>query len=232
MLGRLMVGISVTVVSATLALLPNPTAALADDPAVADLAIVSQPAHGSASDGVQVRIPLTLHNYGPDIVQTGGAIIDVSLPRGTEFWHTGVSDSCTEIEPRRHIRCTTASMIYPDDDNPSGVRGGQSFFLDVRIIDECTEPGEYRIEYEHDPDVTNNAAPLVVNVDDVDPMACRSATPSSDTTAKPSTPGGTGRGLPVTGASVGILAALGGALITVGAALALVARSRRRVTRG
>jgi hypothetical protein len=215
-----MVGIAATVVSASLAVLSTPAAALANDPRVADLAMESQPAHGPASGGVMVPISLTLHNLGPDVVLTGQAIEDINLPRGTEFWDANVPSWCTELEPRRHRRCTTPVMIYPDDDNPSGVPGAPPFFINVKIVDRCTEPGEYRVEYEHDPNLSNNAAPLVVTVDGIDPMECGSATPSSGVTATPSISEEAGRTLPLTGTSVGILVAVGGALIAVGAVLA------------
>jgi hypothetical protein len=230
--GRVIVGVAATVMSAVLAVVSTPAGALANDPHIADLAVESQPGHSPASLRLMVGISVTVHNFGPDFVETGQSIADINLPRGTEFWDPYVPSWCTELEPRRHRRCKPPIMIYPDDDNPSGVPGAPPFAILVKMVDKCTEPGEYRVEYEHDPNPSNNAAPLVVIVDGVDPNECGTATPSTGVTAAPSNSDDAGRALPVTGTSVGILVTVGGALIAAGAVLALAARTRRRITRG
>src|SRR5438552_10123989 len=98
---------------------------------------------------------------------------------------------------------------------PSGVPGAPPFAIYVKIVGRCTEPGEYRVEYAHDPNLSNNAAPLVVTVDGVDPMECGPAGPSAGVPATPSISEEARRTLPRTGTSVGILVAVGGALIAV-----------------
>jgi hypothetical protein len=209
--------------------------AAADEGPAADLALESKPFTGEI--GSHAQVPLIWHNYGPGIVSTGGYVSDIRLPTGTEFWYDEVPTYCEVVTPRTHLRCRSVTMGYPDYDNPSGVAvDGYPYTIDVRILQECTTPGEARIEYDNDPNPANNVAPLVLTAKAGDcasgspsPRPSRTAAPSASASAGHVSGGGAGEstGLPVTGVPTAALAASGALLALGGAGLVLIGRRRR-----
>jgi Domain of unknown function DUF11 len=165
----------------------------------ADLSISATPAEGHVGDTVPVT--LTVANAGPgDALDT---VVKVTAPGGTEF--TSVDPDCKAVTAGKEYTCEIGLA-------PAGAKGSGIF--EVKILSATVTDGKAEVSSAaKDNNPGNNTAAIKVTV------------------LTGGTGGGTGGGggLPITGAQVGLISALGLGAIAVGAVLLVLTRRRRAV---
>lgn len=157
----------------------------------ADIAVKIQ-SSGHAPVGGTAMIVTELHNYGPNATLGGTLWVEINAPGGTVFAPDTANrlggPGCSWITANRHVRCTITGMIYPDDDNPSGVYSFSTTWYKFVVKSRCTTAGRISYKYGNDPKLSNNSTALRVSVDGVGPASCTTPKPSPkpSTSPKPS----------------------------------------------
>ncbi|MEV6965851.1 hypothetical protein AB0M47_12125 [Hamadaea sp. NPDC051192] len=176
-------------IAALLGCLPMMAAGVPADAALAktDLA-VKVTSQGRAAVGKTATILYEIHNLGTQPTMSATVWFEVQAPGGTVFdasTERGWSGyKCTWLTPHKRVRCRNDAMIYPDNDNPSGVYGFSKKLLYFEVKAKCTTPGRFTISYGNDTKPSNNSATLRVTVDGVSAAAC-AAKPSTSPKASP-----------------------------------------------
>ncbi|NUT06539.1 MAG: hypothetical protein HOV76_23975 [Hamadaea sp.] len=151
------------------------------------------PGSGHAAVGKVATIVVELHNYGSNPTSGGQVTTEIVAPGGTVIdpsWERGMVDSpaCTWLVAHRHVKCVMSGMVYPDNDNPSGVYSFSKSYDRFQVTQKCTTPGRITYHYGNDTKTSNNSATLRVTVDGVSAATCTtkpSASPKSSASAKP-----------------------------------------------
>ncbi|MGW5670054.1 LPXTG cell wall anchor domain-containing protein [Micromonospora sp. NPDC003776] len=184
----------------------------------ADLAAKGATASGKKGDVVTVIPSFT--NFGPAALetQTKKPPVRLTLPPGT----TAVDvDNCVPYVPGEKHNAGNAQLAEPGAKEyacptPDIVPGGEAPFVFALRIDEVVPnaTGTFAVTLDGDPNAQNNSAKIIINP-----------------TGNGGGDGGQGGGddgptLPITGASTGLIAAVGGLLLVAGAAGYLIARRR------
>jgi hypothetical protein len=167
---------------------------------LADLSVSVAPAQGHVDETVPVTV--TAANAGPsDVLATK---VDVTAPNGTEF--TSVDAACAAVTPGKAYSCDLGPI-------PAGKTNSRVF--QAKILSATVTDGKAVVSSaatDKKPD--NNTAAIKVTV----------------LTGAPGGGGsGGGSGLPITGAQVGLIGALGLGAIAIGAVLLVLTRRRREV---
>jgi hypothetical protein len=175
----------VAVIAATAVALAPGTAASAAALPRADLAPMSHVAEGTL--GHDVGIPLLIHNYGPGIVATATAFIEITVPGGARITYDGDFQPplCHWLIPKRKVRCANGTSILPDTMTNSTVVGPVWFLVHFTVLAKCVTPGSYRLVYSNDPKSSNNSTPLRIKVKGVPASACAPKAPAVVATPTP-----------------------------------------------
>lgn len=154
-----------------------PTPVVSPPLPAADLAVTASDAGRDGQVGDSVLIPFVTHNYGPGTLYGGTWSYEATAPTGTTFTDfdlRGITPPrCQILVPHQRFRCRGDGMLYPDNDNPSGVPGGAQGWLQVTITARCPGLGSYKLIYDADPHPGNNTATLSVRVLGVPASECR-----------------------------------------------------------
>lgn len=171
-----------------------------------DFAVTAEPVSGNIGDTVE--IPYTVINNGPS---DGGAGWTFKAPTGTVLvrddgpWCYFLDDNGQQVGELPEVDCSTESEFPAKASGYQGVKGK----MKLRIISTPGDDGTLRVRpypANADPNPTNDKVSLVVTV------------------------GGSGGGLPVTGANAVLVGGVGAAVVVIGAVLFYFARRRRIVT--
>jgi len=175
-----------------------------------DFSVTTTPVSGAI--GETVKVPFTVVNNGPSDGAAGWTFVapagTVFVPGETNgFWCYFHDESGAPVDELRTVGCSNESE-WPSTASGRGVvQGTMTLRIDAAPGNDGTlTVRPYGAPTELNPD--NNVAKLVVTVGD----------------------GGSGGGLPVTGAKAGVAAGVGAAVLALGAVLFVVARRRRIVT--
>ncbi|EEP74849.1 hypothetical protein MCAG_05176 [Micromonospora sp. ATCC 39149] len=174
-----------------------------------DFAITAEPVSGDIGDTVE--IPYAVINNGPS---DGGASWTFKAPAGTVLvrddeydgpWCNFSDEDGHPVKELSEVSCSTESEFPAKASGYQGVKEK----MKLRIISTPGNDGTLRVRTypaNADPNPANDEVELVVTV------------------------GGSGGGLPVTGANAAFLGGIGGGVVAIGAALFFFARRRRIVT--
>jgi len=173
-----------------------------------DFAVTAEPVSGSVGDIVE--IPYTVINNGPS---DGGAGWTFKAPTGTLLvsnededgpWCNFVDEGGHPVEELPEVSCSTEGEFPAKASGYQGVKEK----MKLRIISTPGDDGTLRVRSypeNADSNPANDEVKLVVTV------------------------GGSGGGLPVTGANTALVGGIGGGVVAIGAALFFFARRRRIV---
>jgi hypothetical protein len=173
-----------------------------------DFAVTAEPVSGSVGD--IVKIPYTVVNHGPS---DGGAGWTFKAPTGTVLvsddeydgpWCYFNDDNGHPVKELPEVSCSTEGEFPAKASGYQGVKAT----MKLRII---STPGE---------DGTLRVRPYPENAE---------SNPANDEVKLVVTVGGSGGGLPVTGANAALVGGIGGGVVAIGAALFFLARRRRIV---
>jgi LPXTG-motif cell wall-anchored protein len=178
----------------------------------ADLSVEGATATGEKGDVVQVRPFFT--NLGPALLEyQGGPVFRVTIPEGTTAVEVSgdcqpyTSDDDWDQWDGKWGEPGAKEYACQATETPKGIKHWYDFGLRIDTV-VPNASGAVSVRLAGDPNSENNSAKIVIN-------------PTGD--------GGTGGGgsLPITGASTGLIAGLGGLLLAVGIGGYLLAKRRR-----
>jgi LPXTG-motif cell wall-anchored protein len=173
-----------------------------------DFAVTAEPVSGSIGDIVE--IPYTVINNGPS---DGGASWTFKAPTGTVLvrdddddapWCYFLDENGAHVKELPEVSCSTEGEFPAKASGYQGVKEK----MRLRIISTPGDDGTLRVRT-HPESAESN--------------------PGNDEVKLVVTVGGSGGGLPVTGASTALVGGIGGGVLVIGAALFFFARRRRIV---